>query len=453
MFVRDGALFLRSSEGDEQLAAGEPENGWTLADDPWSPDGRYLAAVRSDLREVYHIPVHDYSDPIPPTTLVPYAKSGDAMPRAELHVFDVEKGAALAIDLGQGEFYLHVEGWRLGGRELLVQRTSRNAQLNELLAVDPEVGTVRSLLTETSATFVGGLEFFIGGWRDVYVPIADGERFLWRSERDGWAHLYLYDSAGDARQRQTHRGRVSRRAASLAVDEDRTGRSTSTHRRRSGPTTATSGAFRSTARSPPNGSTQRRGPALRLAFALLPSSSSTRTRASGGRPSSELRQRRKAASRSRPRARRRHTRSKRPRTLRQGEPFVAKAADGKTDLHGDDLRARGTSTPTKSYAVDRLHLRRTVAVRSAARLSRRGTMAERRARALAQLGYVVFMVDARGTPGRSKAFLDANYGIIGQVVGARPRRRAASRSPSTRPYMDTGPRGHLSAPPGAATSW
>ena len=58
------------------------------------------------------------------------------------------------------------------------------------------------------------------------------------------------------------------------------------------------------------------------------------------------------------------------------------------------------------------------------------------AASLAQMGFVVAMLDARGTPGRSKAFQDANYGRIGQIeisdhVAAL---RALARS---RPYMDT----------------
>ena len=54
---------------------------------------------------------------------------------------------------------------------------------------------------------------------------------------------------------------------------------------------------------------------------------------------------------------------------------------------------------------------------------------------LAQMGFIVMVLDARGTPGRSKAFQDANYGRLGQTeipdhVGAL--RQAAAE----RPWMD-----------------
>jgi dipeptidyl aminopeptidase/acylaminoacyl peptidase len=64
-----------------------------------------------------------------------------------------------------------------------------------------------------------------------------------------------------------------------------------------------------------------------------------------------------------------------------------------------------------------------------------GNAMTRTAASLAQMGFVVVMLDARGTPGRSKAFQDANYARIGTVEiddhVAAIRRLAAGRR-----YMD-----------------
>lgn len=55
--------------------------------------------------------------------------------------------------------------------------------------------------------------------------------------------------------------------------------------------------------------------------------------------------------------------------------------------------------------------------------------------ALAQMGFVVAMLDARGTPGRGKAFQDANYGRIGEIEI--PDHVAALRELArSRPYID-----------------
>ena len=38
----------------------------------------------------------------------------------------------------------------------------------------------------------------------MFTPLPDGERFLWISDRDGWAHLYLYDMSGEVISRLTN---------------------------------------------------------------------------------------------------------------------------------------------------------------------------------------------------------------------------------------------------------
>jgi dipeptidyl aminopeptidase/acylaminoacyl peptidase len=65
-----------------------------------------------------------------------------------------------------------------------------------------------------------------------------------------------------------------------------------------------------------------------------------------------------------------------------------------------------------------------------------GTYMTRQAGAFAQLGFIVVMVDARGTPGRGKAFQDYNYGRIGQTEIAE-HVTAIRRAAATRPWMDT----------------
>ncbi|MBD0321643.1 MAG: prolyl oligopeptidase family serine peptidase, partial [Gemmatimonadetes bacterium] len=59
------------------------------------------------------------------------------------------------------------------------------------------------------------------------------------------------------------------------------------------------------------------------------------------------------------------------------------------------------------------------------------------AQAIAQMGYVVVLVDTRGTPGRGKAFHDATYARFG--TSEIPEQMAAVRqAAATRPYMDLG---------------
>jgi dipeptidyl aminopeptidase/acylaminoacyl peptidase len=92
------------------------------------------------------------------------------------------------------------------------------------------------------------------------------------------------------------------------------------------------------------------------------------------------------------------------------EEFVVKAADGATDLYGV-LYKPYDFDPTRRYPVLE-HIYG----------GPQTTWVEREflgplsvwPHALAQLGFVVFVVDARGTPERGKAFQDVVYGNFGR---------------------------------------
>jgi dipeptidyl aminopeptidase/acylaminoacyl peptidase len=118
------------------------------------------------------------------------------------------------------------------------------------------------------------------------------------------------------------------------------------------------------------------------------------------------------------------------------EPFRVKAADGTTDLYGVLYRPTDFDSTRRYPIVDYIYAGPQVAVHQttyAIATSMHGLPA-----ALAQMGFVVVMLDARGTPGRSKAFQDANYGRIGQgdveIADHVAALRALARS---RAYMDT----------------
>lgn len=113
------------------------------------------------------------------------------------------------------------------------------------------------------------------------------------------------------------------------------------------------------------------------------------------------------------------------------EEFVVKAADGVTDLYGI-LYKPYDFDPNKKYPV----IERIYAGPQIAYVHRRFTdVGDPNLYALAQLGFIVFMVDGRGTPERGKAFQDVGYGNFGRHEI--PDHVAALKQvAATRPYMD-----------------
>lgn len=114
------------------------------------------------------------------------------------------------------------------------------------------------------------------------------------------------------------------------------------------------------------------------------------------------------------------------------EPFVAVAADGKTPIYGIIMKP-AEFDPAKRYPVidsmyagpQSIYVPKTYG----------GELIGPYGRGLAELGFVVVMVDGRGLPLRSRAYQDASYGRL-QTAGFLDDHVAALRQlAQTRPWM------------------
>jgi len=161
----------------------------------WAPDDSAIAFARIDESGV---PVQKRHEVYPDRTEVVeqrYPAAGDANVQVRLGVIAPTAGATPKwIDLGpEQDIYLARVDWR-DPMHLTFQRQSRDQQALELIETDLGDAAQRTLVTETSRT---------------WVPLHEGLRFLddgsmlWMSERDGHSHLYLLDGDGTLRRQLT----------------------------------------------------------------------------------------------------------------------------------------------------------------------------------------------------------------------------------------------------------
>jgi dipeptidyl-peptidase-4 len=154
----------------------------------WAPDDSAIAFARIDESPV---PVQKRYEVYPDRTEVVeqrYPAAGDPNVLITLHVARPAGGAPhQAIDLGPDpDIYLARVTWR-DPQRITFQRQSRDQRRLDLVETTLATGAQRTLLTETSDTWVplhNSLRF-----------LADG-RILWQSERSGFEHLYLHDADG-----------------------------------------------------------------------------------------------------------------------------------------------------------------------------------------------------------------------------------------------------------------
>ncbi len=192
----DGSVANRVKYGTASWVYGEELSQQTAM--WWSRDGRKLAYYRFDEKLV-----PDYYLGVNQTRLQSaldveaYPKAGVPNPVVDLFVYDVPTKQSIKIDVrGDNAFdsirvghYVYHVMWSADGRELLFFRTNRRQNVMEVAAANPDTGAVRVVLREEWPT----------GWlisEPRMVFLADGRRFIWESQRNGWNNFYLYDLAG-----------------------------------------------------------------------------------------------------------------------------------------------------------------------------------------------------------------------------------------------------------------
>ena len=164
----------------------------------WSPDSRKLAFYRFDESQVA-----DYYLQLAQTKLQSevdteaYPKAGTANPIVDLLIYDVATRRTMTLDVRSGRpfendvvgHYVYRVQWSPDGRELLFNRTNRRQNILELVAANPDTGSLRVVIREQWPT----------GWIENSPTmrfLEDGRRFIWESERNGWSNFYLYDLDG-----------------------------------------------------------------------------------------------------------------------------------------------------------------------------------------------------------------------------------------------------------------
>ena len=167
----------------------------------WSPDGKKLAYYRFDESGIpdYYLQIgqtgiYDTID------VEAYPKTGYPNPVVDLFVYDLATKQSLRIDVRDGKpftndvvgHYVYDVDWSPDGTELIFNRKNRRQNVLELTGCSPVTGKCRPIVREQWPT--GWLENH--DTDDDLMWLADGQRFLWTSHRNGFENYYLYDRTG-----------------------------------------------------------------------------------------------------------------------------------------------------------------------------------------------------------------------------------------------------------------
>ena len=220
--TRDGVENFAYGDVDGYIDSGKVERRRSGRPAPlygvvWSPGGRYLLALRQDLRRVPdRLMVTEYLPPDGGYTVQYLRRTAIARdpqrPDSVLTIIDVASGQTRAVALDpQGLndwaliYYLaDIVWWDSAERTVSLIGANRGGSRYQLLRIDMNTGQVQTVLTET-ARFNVRLNPYDYARPNVYVT-STGREAIWYSERDGWGHLYLYDVSKGTLKRQLTRG-------------------------------------------------------------------------------------------------------------------------------------------------------------------------------------------------------------------------------------------------------
>ena len=213
-FLRDWNLWMRDLRSGKEIALttdgvmdfgyATDNAGWRKSDRPvllWSPDSKKIATYKQDQRHVDNMYLVETKVGAPTLQQWKYPLPGDEKPiMIERVIIDVEKQQVIPLKIPpdprrgtlcddiscSGAFDDNM--WDKTSTKLAFVSTSRDHKEARLRIADAKTGVVREVFQEKVPTQYESGQGSIN-WR--YLPESD--EIIWYSERDNWGHLYLYD--------------------------------------------------------------------------------------------------------------------------------------------------------------------------------------------------------------------------------------------------------------------
>ena len=162
----------------------------------WSKDSKKIAYIKFDESQVPEFSMSVFQKNLYPTIeTFKYPKAGEKNSEVSLHVFDLASNQTKTVDLSAyHDFYIARLQWTADANTLSAQVLNRHQDNLDLLFINGTTLQSRVALNEKDKAYVDVT--------DNLTFLSDNS-FIWTSEKDGFNHIYLYDSAGKLKNQIT----------------------------------------------------------------------------------------------------------------------------------------------------------------------------------------------------------------------------------------------------------
>ena len=190
LYVADGDKQIQITDNPEGVVAGQSVHRNEFAINGgifWSPDGSKLAYYSMDERMVTDYPLVDITQRIATAKPIKYPMAGMTSHQVTLHVYDMKTGEDLTIKTGEPvEQYLTAITWNPDNKRIYIgvlNRGQNDLKFNEYSAITGDY--IQTIFEDKD-------EQFVEPQGPAYFLPNNTDQFIWKAQRDGYYHLYLY---------------------------------------------------------------------------------------------------------------------------------------------------------------------------------------------------------------------------------------------------------------------
>lgn len=206
--VRDYNLFLTNQETKEEIALvtnGRRTNYFT-SQIFWAPDSKKVIVLRErpgDNREIHMIDSSPSDQQQPKLVTAKYAKPGDKIRTQTPILFDITTKKKIDVDTKLFDTPWRIRDFRWSNQsdEFFFRYNQRGHQVMRIVGIHAQTGKARAVIDEVTKTFIDYNYKFMVNY------LNKSNELIWSSERDGWNHLYLYDSKTGKLKNQITKGK------------------------------------------------------------------------------------------------------------------------------------------------------------------------------------------------------------------------------------------------------
>ncbi len=157
----------------------------------WSPNNNYIAFYRMDQTMVTDYPLVDINYTPAHLKNIKYPMAGQTSHHVTIGIYNIKTGQTTWLKTGEPlDQYLASLTWSPDEKYFYVAHLNRDQNQLELKKYDVTTGkVVKTLFEEKNEKYVEPLN-------PLFFLPKSNDKFLWLSQRDGYNHLYLYDTDG-----------------------------------------------------------------------------------------------------------------------------------------------------------------------------------------------------------------------------------------------------------------